>query len=293
MLLSEVWINRRIAIRYNNYMNEGESELESRIDVGRSQPVHKRPGLIERLRQRIVEGQIRIKDSGLPIEEPSVRSHIALTAETNLAASKIFVDNLRRKTPEIMRQRFNSEPTHPSYTNNEEYSGPDLSRIADSWMLPALLLLKGGRHWVLALKEPEREASGWRALIYDPLIGHEDWMRLENWITDYSDPDNIIRCGGYTGAEGLRALQRGTYNLSLEGDRELADQADLLTAKQARTQFNSWDCGPLCLFAAALREGVKTGQNEFKFIGRDILLRDTGVRILTREEISGTNPSEP
>lgn len=295
---------------------EDSEEIKSKIRVGKPETFPRRDSWLDRLNKFLVErrikklspenlveavdefrlqpwqGELPEAIASFATERPELREAVArfhITAEMNLASSRTFVSNLRENTPGIMREEYNSDPTNPSYTNREEYSGADLPRIADRWMLPALFFWKGGTHWVLALRGPKRHESGWRVLIYDPLIDHEDWMRLDSWTTDYSDPTELWHHGCYTGREGLQALQQGTYNLSLNGDQELADNRELYEAKMARTQFNSWDCGLLSLFAAALREGVKKGPSGFKFLGRDKLERDVGVKILTREEIFGTN----
>lgn len=297
---------------------EDTKEIESKIRVGKPYSFPGPDSWLDRLNNFLVGRKIRVLSSKnlaeavdqfrlqpckgeLPeavvrfaVERPELREAIArfnITAEMNLVSSNSFVTNLRKNTPGIMREEYDSDPTNPSYENREEYSGSDLPRIADRWMLPALFFLKGG-HWVLALKEPERHESGWRVLVYDPLVDHEGWMGLENWTPDYSDATKLWQYGAYTGQEGILALQRGTYNLSLQGDQELADNRELYEAKQRRIQRNSWDCGPLSLFAAALREGIKEGPNAFKFIGEDKLQKDTGVKILTREEIFGATSTE-
>lgn len=256
-----------------------ENDLEGKIEAGETVVVSRR---VERLRSLLEARRKRPQES-----QETRRQLVRLSAEDNRRGAKIFVENLRKITPKIIRSHYSS------YESNEHYAASDVVALADRWLLPILLIRTGGVHWILALREPERISDGWRVLVYDPMRDHEGWFNLQSWDSDYSDPNNILRNLGYVNGLGLEDLRSHTYDLSLREDTELAADAELYEAKQTRVQppFNVIDCGPLCLFAAALRSGAKKGWNQFKFAGRDILRQDTGVEIQTREEFLG-QPAE-
>ncbi|MBI2330137.1 hypothetical protein HYU94_02000 [Candidatus Daviesbacteria bacterium] len=293
-------------------MTTGDGPAEVPIQLGETYDVPKPPSLMQKLRAkwdarrvRVGEGQ-PVQSAGEPggdlasrikvgsevtadtsvidaikLGEPDLAVSRHVSAALNQKSAGIFALNLRRITASIV--------THPqeSYQPPEYYSQEDLIELADRWQLPLLVFRKNANHWLLALKPPEEYNEGTRVLAYDPLKNQEVWYPL-NGRVDSADPIDLMRHFGYVNKQGIEELKDGSYNLSLLGDTELADHSGVFLAKQAKFQFNAYDCGPLCLFAAALREGIKPGWNAFKFAGREQLEKDTRVRINTREEILGT-----
>lgn len=201
---------------------------------------------------------------------------MSVSVELNQSSALVFAQALRGRVKDLITTR------EIDY-DNEWFTGEELTRLAERWYLP-VVIFPHGAHFRLALREPEHTAQGWRVLVYDPMRNNEQWLQLEGWNTDYSKPYSNLEHASIN-TLGLEALQQGTYNFSLIGDMELANP--VMAAKQARVQYNVIDCGPLTLYAASLREGVKPGWNQFKFTGRDVLERDTGLKIQTREEILG------
>lgn len=209
-------------------------------------------------------------------------SKIYVSEGTNQTSAMEFVRSLRGITEELLGENSSGR----SYVHNEDYAALDLLNLAHRWSLPVVLLRRGEDvkfgHWVLGLAQPQRFNDSWRILVYDPLRNGEDWQELRDW-RGFEDEGSLSVNQIFASEHGWQALRKNSYNLSLRGDSELADQ--IVKAKEARFQFNVVDCGPLCLYAAALRQGVKPDQNEFKVSGREKLESDTGLKVLTREEL--------
>lgn len=203
-------------------------------------------------------------------------ARMSVSIELNQQGALLFAQNLRSRVKDLITTR---DITYRS----DWLSGEELARLADRWHLPVVIFASGS-HFRLALREPELTPLGWRVLVYDPMNNGEVWHLLTGWSTDYSSPYPNLAYANIN-ALGLEALRERTYDLSLIGDHELA--GSVRSAKQARVQFNAIDCGPLCLYAAALRQGVRSGYNVFKFSGREQLERDTGLKVKTRQEILG------
>ncbi len=213
-----------------------------------------------------------------------------ITSQTNREAASIFVSSLRPKMKDLIAKTTISSPTHSSYNNGEWFSGSDLFALAQRWQLPMVFYRSAGTHWVLCLRAPERTAKGWRVLTYNPTQNNEEWMDLSKWSETAADPDEIFKgsqAAVYANELAVEMLKNKSYDLSLSGDQELADHPELYAAKQTKVQFNAEDCGPLCLYATALRWAMKPEWNEFKFSGRDILQQDTGLKIRNRAEVFG------
>lgn len=198
----------------------------------------------------------------------------------NLLASGGYTQNLRAKTPDII-------PTSPDYDPKQEYSFADLTYLADRWQIPAMFYRVGGRHWNLCLREPEMEGNGWKVLVYDPLVNGEHYITLQNgWNANWQNAMDVLGNGFCVNSLCLEAHRQQSYDLTLPYDELKAKSTELLEAKTQRFQNNIIDCGTLCLFSAALREGLKKEDfNAFQFSGRDQFERDTGVHIKTREEL--------
>lgn len=211
-------------------------------------------------------------------------------AEMNQMAAVDFVKAIRANYQTLIPNPRN-DYSHPK----EWFEVSDLHKLIDRWNLPAIIVRNPDRrHYMLALNMPEMINGRWQVLVYDSLTDRpidqsgrtEYYYPLYNW-----DPNDRSRSFGYQVIENglygnpltFQLVESGRYDLRLHGDEEEA--RTIGEAKRVRTQFNDSDCGPLVLFAAAIRLAYKEGDNEFKSSGKDILLQDTGVNIRTREEI--------
>lgn len=84
----------------------------------------------------------------------------------------------------------------------------------------------------------------------------EKWMDLPDWDNSYS-MQNTHSTNAFMNASGLEQIKNDSYNLSIRGDEEIAQNPTLSQAKTAKAQFDGHNCGAMCLFAAALRSGLK------------------------------------
>jgi len=204
----------------------------------------------------------------------------SVSAQENQGSAQVFMDTLRKATPELLSGNAQRE----RYTESQWYSTSDLRRLADRWHLPLNVVVQNDNHFLLMLKRPEKRGRGYAALVYDPMQGGERYVELPCW-DDSLSATNLIESSVFSNDLGLNQLGSGEYDLSLFGDEDFATDADLYATKTTRVQFDGHNCGPACLFMAALRMGAKKEWNEFKFSGKDQLKKDTGLTVLTREEI--------
>jgi hypothetical protein len=210
--------------------------------------------------------------------EPFIR--LAVSAQENQESAQSFMQVMRSTTPELLGDACQ----RPSYTENQWYHFDDLRQLADRWNLPLMLIVKNQNHYLLLLSLPEKHGDTYQALVYDPLKGGEEYMELPNWDNSLS-PANLTENWIFFNDSGYQAATARNYNLSLFGDEDFAGNLELHQAKNTRVQFDGHNCGPACLYMAALRWAVQPDWNEFKFAGRDQLTNDTGLTVLTREEI--------
>lgn len=218
-----------------------------------------------------------IKSSALSTERK-----VRFSAEVNQLKAKEFAQAVRTKHRELI-----VNPTHDLSRLGEWFNGGDLSYLMKRWFINAAILQDASRHhFLLALTPPQKEANRWKVLVYDPLTGQNGQTEYfyylpGDWDANTADPFKMQIENNFSNMmpETWESFKNGTYDLRLYGDQEIT------AAKNSRTQFNGSDCGILCLFGAAIRLAYKKGWNEFKFTGRDLLDKDTGVKIFTREEI--------
>lgn len=247
----------------------GTPQEEIRIDGGNEEIRTEGPEQEERLREELEIGV-----------EPFMR--VAVSAQKNIEGAQIWFGSARGTTKEILGNSAWQEV----YNRTDWYAQGDVAGLAQEWQIPICLYREGGVHWQLALRPPERFGGGYRVLVYDPKKDGEAWVNLPDYKGTYEAGD-MWSNGLFTNQSGLEQLRAGEYNFSLYGDQELADNREVWEAKQTHVQLpgDGWNCGPSCLFMAALREGVKEGWNGFKFSGRETLEQQTGLKVWTREEI--------
>lgn len=210
-------------------------------------------------------------------------------ADLNQFAAGVFVSAVRANYKTLIGE------TGRDYSNPAVlFNSIDLMKLCDRWGLPALIVYNSARvHFMLALNMPEMIDGRWQVLVYDPL--NDQSGRTEYYYPldprDNWDPKDTSRPLRYQLTQnGLNynnltvdVISAEEYDLRLYGDEEAAIAVS--EAKRVRTQFNASDCGPLSVFAAAIRTAYREGNNAFKSIGRETLEADTGVTIRTREEI--------
>lgn len=281
-------------------MTAGEgADLESQIAVGESYAVPKPASLWQKIRAKWDARKIRLDVE--PATEVSVQPATFVTtqideeqvrryAEMNQMAAENFVNGLRDNYRTLLpdAQHDYSNPT-------VWFEISDLNKLLDRWALPAVIVRDPKRsHYMLALSMPEIVEGRWQVLVYNPLTDHpsnqsgrtEYYYPLYNWNPNdksrslsYQLTENGLFCNNLT----YQVIEADKYDLRLYGDKESAKS--MSEAKRVRTQFTASDCGPLSIFAAAVRTAYREGRNAFKDSGRDTLLSDTGVNIRTREEV--------
>jgi hypothetical protein len=208
-----------------------------------------------------------------------VMTRLAVSAQSNKDAADTFMRTLRTVTNELLGEKSDRQ-----YDAQTWYNSIDLNSLAERWQVPLALVVVGGNHYTLLLRKPEQHEGNWRALIYDPQRGGEMYVALPNWKPGL-DFTETFAAGIACSTLGYQELQEGSYDLSLYGDESFANHSTQGDAKRTRVQFDGWNCGPACLFMAMLRTGAKPDWNGFKFAGKDQLQQDTGLRVLTREEM--------
>lgn len=241
----------------------------------------------------IDEAAANLSTDGISIEEANrttdqfgepVAMQILVSAENNRSAANDFCQRVRQNIDNIL-------PSHHQVAEASDMNYVDLWNLANRWGIPLKIVRLGdpatGGHYTLGLKDPEQLPNGGnRILVYDPLSDLPRYVNFDGTGNGVQVYDNEL--------VGIET----PYDLSLEGDEEIAQNYDLVEAKTGRIQFDGYNCGLMCIFMAAIRKGVEPGYNTFKEIGRDLLEKDTrifdsdfnelpGIKVLKREEISG------
>lgn len=209
---------------------------------------------------------------------------IGVSLEHNVRRAQEFCDTIRQHMSEWGIPNPNQtgiDELIEQYKNGRWFGATELGELADRWMMPLMLFRLNGDHWVVILKPPQPHNGEWQALVYDPLQG-ERYISIPEWgqHTDYP----LAVPGVIMNKLGFDEYKAGTYDLTLDMDDKLAKAR---AAKTDQFQFNGRDCGLLCLYAMALREGMKRGNTAFKAFGIPQLQRDTKIKIVTVDEMLG------
>lgn len=228
-------------------------------------------------------------------EDRIIRSEVS--AEENIHAAQIFAHNVRNRMGYDVEDPIYTGRSSSEYRENCYLNETEITQLAQRWQVPASFLhLTDANHWNLILKAPERTPDGtWRVLVYDPFINGERYRNLPNGFT----PDIASRAdrlashafsdyGIYCNELALEQLVDGEYDLSVYGDEEIAEDPEVMEAKQTEVQrYEAYNCGLHCVFAAALREAMKEPDKNYRFriAGRDLLDKDTGLKVKLREEV--------
>lgn len=232
------------------------------------------------------------KNAGDESDTITINEYVELTvnAQKNQSAADSFIRNFRKAVEEKMLAHANynnyTEPIDSSRKLQELDFGP-LREFANQWSLPFVVFARGRSHYYLLLELPRLGPDGdYQILVYDPLKDGREYLSLPQW-----DPNekylanNLAASNIYFNDLGYNALESGEYNLNLDDSQQPSITAALRAAKEIKIQFNDYDCGPACLFAAAILTAAKPGKSKFKELGIEQLDTDTSLTVLTREEI--------
>jgi hypothetical protein len=266
-----------------------QTELPEEALIAQIRLIHDPPPLEERIKfvealdiQPLDPKQIH------SLNESMVAMAVSERQQQNKDAAKDFGRVLREQTNNLLGNKAAFDKDH--YVKKGEYPSIDLFALAKRWNIPLLLVHESNiHHWLLGLKPLEKTATGWRILVYDPFAQGSRWFHLPGGsLADYTDPGMYVEASQgtlFTDESTAGMIREKRFDMSLMGDLELANHPDILAAKETNTQFNSYDCGPLVLFGAALRESVRETTNPFQLVGRDQLRNDLEILFLTRDEI--------
>ena len=315
-------------IQYNSVAAQVKKKIEEKMS----------PSPIKKTSEVILPSQ-ETHPSTISTSIPKPES-IRVTPEQNLKASQVFCHNLREnlKNGQISsyddtRQKF-TNPESGIYVNviNKKaidtawFTSDTLTSYAQKISIPLALYLKGGNHFTLLLKGPEKQADGqFRILLYNPFHNTEEWQDVpinENFqlfrgkkleeMKKFYDPQNqrYNLPGGAWVPEGM--INQYLYdkwfktptdqtllpndiarNQLISGSYNLSIledtelPAELKLGKTQQFQSNGWDCGPLSLYTAILRYSALPGNEQEKQKMVATFASHFGVRILTRKELLG------
>src|SRR3989339_445817 len=174
-----------------------------------------------------------------------------------------------------------------AWTTNQQ-----LLFLAKRYNIPLALYNPGNIHWTMMVNMPQKEATGWKVAIYNPMNPGEkeivipDKHMTESHILVYcpgevipqvpihtpqADGDFIIESaapGTLTGGsvlDQLDRLNRLTDGYDLRIPRFTGELEGLTIAKTAPLQTSEgFNCGLWCIEHAAVAWGIKPGSNTFK-----------------------------
>ena len=223
----------------------------------------------------------------IEIGGPEFGQKFLIDAETNKYAADEFCKRIRQNLPDLT-------PSNLRFGPEQELDQSILMYLSERWHLPLIIIKLGQNdetgHFTLALNRPEQTEDGnWRVLISDPTRPGERWHDLpNNWQTSNNAGSAVL-------TNMIAGIDK-PYDLTVPGDLQTAANIKLIEAKSQRFQLDAYNCGLYCLFAAAVRMGLKADQlNEFNMFGVLQIEEDTkiiednksisGIEIKTRSEI--------
>lgn len=247
-----------------------------------------------RLRYRVTGKSSRVRDvtepdqiSRVRVIEPEERS-LAVDSLENARAADYFIRAIRDP------RRYIQDPYNATSLRNDIdlvvmkpletgffYASPVVITAAERYGLPMAMYITG-QHARLILKAPYSVREGvWRVPVYDPMTGG---------ITRVEKPrDTKFNSVIFPNGLAEQQLQSGEYDITFLKDPTLSRYHDavLLRGKFQALQIDYSNCIPYCLFVNAMLNGLKLGDTDFKTRGIPQFQKDFGVRIRTREEITG------
>lgn len=240
-----------------------------------------------------VEGRFTGQEDIVLTSETSTNERIkyAVTAATNFHASQEFCKRIRNNPSQIF-------PGNERVGETEPFPWSTLVFLASRWEIPLTLIKMGSDpksgHYTLALKNPEKIDGKWEVLIYDPLArGERKHILPDDWETNSASESTVLR-------NEIWGVDPSNYDLSVWGDNISDEDRALIESKRGKFQpYNDdYNCGLLCLFAAAIRMGIKgKADSLFNVVGRkqimidtatydgDGMIPDSGVEILTAAQL--------
>ncbi len=212
---------------------------------------------------------------------------LAVSAQNNRQTAIYFFRRLREISTtlsDVIAVNDTSVPT-------QEFAASELTSIADRWNIPFALRFEGG-HWFLMLKPPEKHNDSYRVLTYNPFYEIEEFKQMSSSYNGEVDSTTLANNGIFVNSLANEQFTSGEYDLAFPIDEDTANKAELVKAKKVNLQprRDVYNCGPATLLMAAIRAGMKRGNNLFKDLGREVMQNDLSTNdvlftLLTREEI--------
>lgn len=279
-------------------MNEGESpsspdlfrQVKSAWQKFKSIAVgDQRNQSLEQTQQRVrlvPPPRVRLKSE----TETSLSEHPLVSPIENVHTASIFIRAIRN--PEYYQPSTRSDITTLINNQNglEFDSQTGFFNVASvvftasgRYSLPLAIYISG-EHARLVVGQPITSTEGGTILpVYDPMKGS---------ITTIEHPQSIpLNVGLYCNGLARADLDSGKYDLTYLNDPTLSRYRDsfLLGGKFSALQLQGdyQNCIPYCLFVGAMLSALKPDNTDFKREGISQFQQDFGVRILTREELTG------
>lgn len=253
-----------------------------------------------------VEASGRVEEhlSGESLAEETLVRFVVSQRELNIRAGKEFYRSFRENALAMKKRNVGEAATlgilgTADYTQGGWLPPSDLFDATQDWQVPAMLHRRDDQgHYTLALEAPSQDEYGnWRVLVYDPMVGGEVWDSLPdnfNANLDGYQQWEDLNVGLYLNSTALQQLKNNEYHFSVAGDEELADNANVYAGKMTEVQFDGSNCGPACLFVAAMRSGLQEQSDFLQKSGRGQMYKDTGVIMYSKDEVLGRKqPPKP
>ncbi len=251
--------------------------------------------VLERMADSVTNKSRLTKEKVLPQQREALQR---LTSEhkintlpdlaTNIATSEKFIRELRNTAlyeqdsyePNLMKSKLGFRVRKP--VENGWFISVDITRVAEERYRLPLAMYIDYDHAKLLAKGPYRTPEGMKIKVYNPMSSNFQEIKVN--VDEHGLP-----VGTYANVLAGSSIRRGEYDITkfLE-DPKLREYRDLLeNIKAFNYQKDAKNCVPYCLFVNAMLYGLEPGNTEFKRNGIKQFERDFGVRILTREEITG------
>jgi len=199
----------------------------------------------------------------------------------NEQAKETFISYIRGNLKSLLGSTKENYVNTDGSSNKNYFHCNDMQRFADRYGLPFLAIPQSS-HWFLALEIPKYDASKskWTVQVYNPMKDNTQTLETE-WVGGPNfDWQYYLNLTLPCSAAAMSLIKQNAYHLNLP-----ARTPNLIKTKLTRKQFDWFNCGPICLFEAALLAALSNNlRPEYQgFISKGIRLfeDDSHITILT------------
>jgi hypothetical protein len=213
-----------------------------------------------------------------------------LMRHNKTAAQETFIQHERELLHLIGKDDWEKPGWDKKWLTNNE-----MLAIADRYNLPMAFMIRNAHAFVLT-KPPEQIGDSYKVSYYDPFLDGEQSINISP-TAPYKAEDLVYISGAASpgGAKSYKSLgdaarDLNTTHYDLTLPAVPPDKEWMVRAKTGLTQTDGYNCTLWSIFHAAVAESMQPGDNPFKNYGHEQFAQDTGLYLITYEDVVGRGP---